>query len=237
MFFWHPHPTFDFWHHHAKHKHHDRPTPPLGADSDGSPSYEVFLEPVENPQELTLVRRWLTVICISTASICVTCASSMVRVFCFVTFHSSKVPYCRVRQAAFAEMPVAKQFHVSKEVAILGVSLFVLGLGLGPLVAGPTSEIYGRNIIYRVSFALFFLCTFPVAFAPDICMCFCCALSLCPGPVSCILQFCCDNRDVPWQLCIWPFGLSAGTAGRRFSAWLGEVSVICSLTRKLLRRS
>lgn len=97
-------------------------------------------------------------------------------VFCFVTFPSNKVPYCRVRQAAFVEVPVARQFHVSKEVAILGVSLFVLGLGLGPLVAGPMSEIYGRNIIYRVSFALFFLCMFPVAFAPDICMCFCCAL-------------------------------------------------------------
>jgi MFS family permease len=68
------------------------------------------------------------------------------------------------------ELPVARQFHVSKEVAILGVSLFVLGLGLGPLVAGPMSEIYGRNIVYRVSFSLFFICTFPVAFAPHICM-------------------------------------------------------------------
>jgi hypothetical protein len=88
MFFWHPHSTFDFWSHHSKHKHHDRPTPPLGADSDGSPSHEVFLEPAENPQELTLVRRWLAVICISTASICVTCASSMVRasLFCFRDF-------------------------------------------------------------------------------------------------------------------------------------------------------
>lgn len=91
MFFWHPHQTFDFWHHHSKHKHHDRPTSsPLGADSDGSPSYEVFLEPAENPQELSLVRRWLAVICISTASICVTCASSMVCAFC------SWLPYCRV---------------------------------------------------------------------------------------------------------------------------------------------
>ena len=76
------------------------------------------------------------------------------------------------RQAAFAEVPVARQFDVSKEVAILGVSLFVLGLGLGPLVAGPMSEIYGRNVVYRVSFTLFFLFMFPVAFAPDICMCF-----------------------------------------------------------------
>lgn len=72
-------------------------------------------------------------------------------------------------QAAFVEMPVAEQFNVSKEVAILGVSLFVLGLGLGPLVAGPTSETYGRNMVYRVSFSLFFVFTFPVAFAPNIC--------------------------------------------------------------------
>ncbi len=85
MFFWHPHPTFDFWHHHSQHKHHDQP-PSSGADSDGSPSYEVFLEPAENPQELSLVRRWLAVICISTASICVTCASSMVRTFSIATF-------------------------------------------------------------------------------------------------------------------------------------------------------
>jgi MFS family permease len=68
---------------------------------------------------------------------------------------------------------------VSKEVAILGVSLFVLGLGLGPLVAGPMSEIYGRNVIYRYSFALFFLCMFPVAFAPDIC-------TLRPLPLLCV---------------------------------------------------
>jgi|SRR6267154_2351258 len=60
---------------------------------------------------------------------------------------------------------------------------------------------------------------------------------LCPGPMSRILQFCCDNRDVSRQLCIWPFGLYAGAAGLRFSAWLGEVSVTCSPTQKSLRRS
>ncbi|KAH9967017.1 MFS general substrate transporter [Russula compacta] len=121
---------------------------PSSGTGDASP-YEVSLEPADDPQELSLVRRWLAVICISSASICVICASSM---------------------AAFVEAPVAKQFNVSKQVAILGVSLFVLGLGLGPLVAGPTSEIYGRNVVYRVSFSLFFVCTFPVAFAPNICV-------------------------------------------------------------------
>lgn len=95
------------------------------------------------------------------------------------------------------EAPVARQFHVSKEVAILGVSLFVLGLGLGPLVAGPMSEIYGRNVIYRVSFSLFFVCMFPVAFAPDICTC----VTLCLCCVSSAPLFWCDNV-MPVDSCV-----------------------------------
>lgn len=63
---------------------------------------------------------------------------------------------------------MGKQFHVSQEVTILGISLFVLGLGIGPLVAGPISEIYGRSAVYSVSFSLFFVVMFPIAFAPNI---------------------------------------------------------------------
>lgn len=40
-------------------------------------------------------------------------------------------------------------------------------LGFGPLLAGPLSELYGRNIVYRLSFFLFWAFTFPVAFAPN----------------------------------------------------------------------
>lgn len=43
-----------------------------------------------------------------------------------------------------------------------------MGLGVGPLIAGPISELYGRNIVYRLSFALFFVFSIPVAFAHDI---------------------------------------------------------------------
>ncbi|KAH8999831.1 MFS general substrate transporter [Lactarius hatsudake] len=109
--------------------------------------YEVILEPADDPQQLPLARRWLAVFCISTAAICVTCASSM---------------------AAFAEGAMGRQFHVSQEVTILGISLFVLGLGIGPLVAGPMSEIYGRSAVYCVSFSFFFVFMFPIAFAPNI---------------------------------------------------------------------
>ncbi len=43
----------------------------------------------------------------------------------------------------------------------------MIGLGIGPLLVGPLSELYGRNIIYRVSFGAFFALSWPVAFAPD----------------------------------------------------------------------
>ena len=79
--------------------------------------------------------------------------------------------YLTATQAAFAEGGISTQFRISKEVAILGVSLFVLGLGLGPLVAGPMSEIYGRSAVYKVSFGFFFVFMFPVALAPNISKC------------------------------------------------------------------
>ncbi len=63
---------------------------------------------------------------------------------------------------------IQDSFHVGREVAILSISLYVMGLGIGPLFAGPISELYGRNIVYRMSFASFFVFSFPVAFAPDI---------------------------------------------------------------------
>lgn len=72
-------------------------------------------------------------------------------------------------QALFTEESVSKEFGISHIVTILAISLFIEGLGLGPLLVGPLSEVYGRNIVYRVSYSLFFMCAFPVAFAPNVC--------------------------------------------------------------------
>ncbi|KAI1113309.1 major facilitator superfamily domain-containing protein [Nemania sp. NC0429] len=43
---------------------------------------------------------------------------------------------------------VAEEFHTSNEVALLSITLFVVGFGIGPLVFAPLSEVYGRKIIY-----------------------------------------------------------------------------------------
>lgn len=42
-------------------------------------------------------------------------------------------------------------FKVSTEVVILGMSLFVLGFAIGPLLWAPLSELYGRQIILFVT--------------------------------------------------------------------------------------
>lgn len=57
--------------------------------------------------------------------------------------------------AASTYAGLQKSFHISEEVAILTVSLFVLGLGVGPLFLGPVSEFVGRRIVYLWSFLAF----------------------------------------------------------------------------------
>ncbi|TFY76597.1 hypothetical protein EWM64_g7414 [Hericium alpestre] len=123
----------------------DRPESSRAPPTDNE--FEVTLDPEDDPQKKSLLLRWLAVLTISSASVCVTCASSV---------------------ASFTEAGIQQTFGISKEVAILGISLFVVGLGVGPLSIGPLSEMYGRNIVYRVSFVLFFSFSWPVAFAPNI---------------------------------------------------------------------
>ncbi|KAK9478830.1 major facilitator superfamily domain-containing protein [Lipomyces japonicus] len=45
-----------------------------------------------------------------------------------------------------AVQEIAQLYKVSREVATLGVSLFLIGIGLGPMIFAPLSEVYGRKI-------------------------------------------------------------------------------------------
>ncbi|PFH56017.1 hypothetical protein XA68_17191 [Ophiocordyceps unilateralis] len=47
---------------------------------------------------------------------------------------------------------IRADFAVSSEVVILGVSMFVLGFAIGPLIWAPLSELYGRQRIYFVTY-------------------------------------------------------------------------------------
>lgn len=81
---------------------------------------------------------------------------------------------------------VMQEFHCSEEVATLGLSFFVLGLAIGPMLFGPLSEVsihsppvsyrlliqlfkfYGRRPIYIVSIALYLVWLIPCAAAQNI---------------------------------------------------------------------
>jgi multidrug resistance protein len=60
------------------------------------------------------------------------------------------------------------EFGVSQEVVTLGVSLFVLGFALGPLLWAPFSELYGRQIVFVGTYTAFMAFNAGVAGAPNI---------------------------------------------------------------------
>ena len=63
---------------------------------------------------------------------------------------------------------ITVEWHVSRVTATLGLSLFVMGLGIGPMVLGPLSEFYGRRPIYYVSFFFFLIWLIPCALSKNI---------------------------------------------------------------------
>ncbi|GAA5823404.1 hypothetical protein JCM5353_002135 [Sporobolomyces roseus] len=87
-----------------------------------------------SPLNMSLLKRWTVVGVISSCGFCVTSCSSMI---------------------AFTYPQVEREFEVSQEVATLGLSLFVLSMGLFPLVVAPLSQWYGRSPIYIVGFFCF----------------------------------------------------------------------------------
>ncbi|KAL1626885.1 hypothetical protein SLS56_006613 [Neofusicoccum ribis] len=86
----------------------------------------------ENPQNLSRTRKWIIT------------ALAGIQVLS-VTFASSAY--------SGALHKIISHFSVTTVVATLGMSTFVLGFALGPLVWAPLSEVYGRRPIFLLSFA------------------------------------------------------------------------------------
>ena len=49
---------------------------------------------------------------------------------------------------------------------------------IGPLFLGPLSEVHGRNVMYRISYFLFFVFSWPTAFPPNLSECILASISL-----------------------------------------------------------
>lgn len=98
----------------------------------------------ENPQNWSNLRRGLI-----TAVICV---------YTWVVYMSSAI-------YTSSEEGVMEEFGVDKTHSALGLSLFVLGYGLGPLLFSPLSELpaIGRNPVYIVTMFLYTIISIPTA--------------------------------------------------------------------------
>jgi DHA1 family multidrug resistance protein-like MFS transporter len=110
-----------------------------------------------------------------------------------------------------SEEGIEKEFHVNSIDASLGLSMYVLGYGVGPLVLSPLSEIavIGRSPVYIVTMALFVILSIPTAFVKNFAglvvlrfiQGFLCSPCLASGPATMgdIYSF----LSLPFALSIW----------------------------------
>lgn len=84
-----------------------------------------------------------------------------VALVCFVVAFNSAVITADIAS-------VAEEFNVSEEVALLSISLFVVGFGIGPMAFAPLSEILGRRVIYGSTLLMAVIFTIPGAVAKNI---------------------------------------------------------------------
>lgn len=101
----------------------------------------------ENPMNMSPVRKWIIVILISLLSVNVTCISSA---------------------WSLASDNIIEHFGISHEVSVLGISLYIWGLGTGGIFLSPISEFHGRRIVYVVGLALMIAFQFLTAFCDNI---------------------------------------------------------------------
>lgn len=64
---------------------------------------------------------------------------------------------------ALSATSLQRHFNTSAEVITLGLSLYVLGFALGPLLMGPLAQTNGKRPVYVVSWILFTACCFVVS--------------------------------------------------------------------------
>ncbi|CAJ2506858.1 Uu.00g080440.m01.CDS01 [Anthostomella pinea] len=63
---------------------------------------------------------------------------------------------------------VIREFQIGTEIAILGISLFVTGFALGPLIWAPLSELYGRQRLFFLTYMCLTAFNAGAAGAPNI---------------------------------------------------------------------
>ena len=101
----------------------------------------------DNPHNWPIYIRWVYTVVLSVLVICVAYGSACI---------------------AGGLGTVQDKFNVGSEVAILSVSLMVLGFSFGPLIWSPLSDLYGRRTSYFISMGLYVLFNVPCAVAKNV---------------------------------------------------------------------
>lgn len=99
-----------------------------GSGTEDEPYVVEFLpNDPRNPVNFSVLKKWTITVIVAIATLAVA--------FCSSAYTGG------IRE-------ILIQFRCSQEVATLGVSLFVLGFAIGPLLWAPLSEMYGRQVLY-----------------------------------------------------------------------------------------
>ncbi|KAF8247532.1 putative MFS multidrug transporter [Wilcoxina mikolae CBS 423.85] len=85
----------------------------------------------------------------------------VIAVMCFIVAFSSSVITAGIDG-------VQREFDVSRSVALLSITLFVIGFGIGPMAFAPLSEVLGRKIIYVSTLGVSIILIIPCALAKNI---------------------------------------------------------------------
>ncbi|ROW02390.1 hypothetical protein VMCG_06098 [Cytospora schulzeri] len=105
-----------------------------GAGTEESPYVVVWLDddPV-NPMNYSSLKKWFITALVAIATLAVAFVSSAY---------------------SGGEIYIIYEFGVKQIIATLGISLFVLGFAIGPLIWAPLSELYGRQYLFFITYAL-----------------------------------------------------------------------------------
>ncbi|ORY28609.1 multiple drug resistance protein [Naematelia encephala] len=120
--------------------------PGAGTDSDPYIVDWIANDP-EDPQRWPTVYKWSNIAIVSMATLAVALSSSA---------YSGGLE------------SLIRDFGASEELLTGGISLFVVGFAFGPLLWAPASEVYGRRIIFIISYAMLTLWQGVTAASPNV---------------------------------------------------------------------
>lgn len=88
----------------------------------------------------------------------------------FLPLQHSNIPDSTLGSSIYSPAfpAIQEKFNVSPTVALLPLSLYVIALGFGPLLAAPLSEVFGRHIVYLATAPLGALFTMGAGFSQNI---------------------------------------------------------------------